>query len=242
MPNWIVITKEEIKIIMILMGKSALPDIADIDETFSPNDDIVNEMLKKGFFEETNDGRRFNSFVHFVMWNVLNADCVLHSRGSDDSICNIYFKSDVMILLSKKPDSDSFVFHFVPYIPQAIGGFSYYYEPLTNSVKGKNEEEIKEINFGSELNKIDDLLHALCENGINEAREDQLAFSLRGDVFDKPVFFGALLKTSDGWLFAQADDKVITYSGVDGYGMLKKISEWIIATHGSCISWGMKNE
>lgn len=242
MKNWIVLTKEEIKLIMIIMEKTVLPDIAEIDETFSPRDDIVKEMLKKGFFEETGDGRKLISFVHFVMWNVINADCVLHSRGKDASICNIYFKSDVMILLSKKADSDSFVFHFTPYIPQAIGGFSYYYEQLTNFVTGKNEAEIKEIYVENELKKVDDLLHALCENGIYEANKEQIAFSLQGDVFDKPVFFGVLLKTFDRWLFAQAEDKVITYSGVDGFGMLKKISEWIIATHGSCVSWGMNNE
>ena len=222
--------------------QAVLSDIAEIDETFFPNDDIIMEMMKKDFFEETGEGRKLNSFVHFIMWNVLNADCVLHSWGSDDSICNIYFKSDVMILFSKMPDSDNYVFHFVPYIPQAIGGFSYYYKQLTDSVKGKNEEEIKEIISGIELNEVDDLLHVLRENGIQEAQKERLAFSLRGDIFDNTGFFGVLLKTYDGYLFVQAEDKVITYSGVDGYGMLKKISEWIIATHGSCISWGMKNE
>lgn len=238
----IALNKKELEIILIIMGENALKDITVIDEGFSIDENIVEEMLKKGFFEETDDGRKMNPFVHFVIWNVCNADCELHSWGPGSSICNIYFKSDVMILLSKKNDAEEYVFYFVPYIPQAIGGFSYFYSELTDSMTGENGSEINELAAESDIKQIDDLLRALRENGVNGSTDEQLKFSLRGDVFGESALFGALLKTDDGWMFAQVEDRFVTYSQVNGFGMLKKISEWIIATHGSCISWGKKNE
>ena len=242
MGNWIVVKKEELELLMIIMGKERLNEVTAINENYSPSESIIDNIVKKGFFEDADGGRQMNSFVHFVMWNVFNADCVLYTWKPDSSICYIYFKSDVMILLTKDADSENYVFYFVPYIPQAIGGFSYCLKALTDRLTGENSEEINEIIADSEIKQIDDILDSLRERSKDEAEGGTLELTLRGDVFDEPVIFGALINQSDKWLFAQAEDRVITYSSVDGYGMLKKISEWIIATHGSCINWGMKNE
>ena len=242
MRKWIALNKEELEMLMVLMGQNELRDIAVIDEGFLPREDVAQGMLQRGFFVESEDGRTLHSFVHFVMWYVFNADCVLHIWEPDSSVCNIYFKSDVMILLSKRADLDEYVFYFVPFIPQAIGGFSYFCQNLTNRMTADSGTDVHEFVAETEPDSIEALLQLLRKNGVGGVTDKSLALSVRGDVFDQPAYYGALLHTADGWMLAQAEDKAVTCSGVDGYELIKKLSDWIIATHGSCISWGMKNE
>ena len=89
MGNWIVVKKEELELLMIIMGKERLNEVTAINENYSPSESIIDNMVKKGFFEDADGGRQMNSFVHFVMWNGFNADCVLYTWKPDSSICYI---------------------------------------------------------------------------------------------------------------------------------------------------------
>ena len=242
MAKRLVLKKEEIEIIMILMGENSLPDIAELGEDYAPDGKLAEEMVQKGIFTEDENGRKLHSFVHFIMWNVLKAECVLRSWQQDGTMTFLYFKSDVMILLSKKADSDEYIFYLTPFIPQAVGGFTSCCKPLIERMTGENSEEILEMTAANELTQCSEIPAVLRANGMNEATDEALVFSVRGDIFDRPAYFAAVLQTSSGWLFAQAEDKLVTCSAVNGYGMMSKLSEWIIATHGSCISWSVNHE
>ena len=52
MGNWIVVKKEELELLMIIMGKERLNEVTAINENYSPSESIIDNMVKKGFFED----------------------------------------------------------------------------------------------------------------------------------------------------------------------------------------------
>ena len=50
MGNWIVVKKEELELLMIIMGKERLNEVTAINENYSPSESIIDNMVKKGFF------------------------------------------------------------------------------------------------------------------------------------------------------------------------------------------------
>lgn len=242
MGNWVVLNKKELEFIMILFGKTSLQDIAFIDEDYQPDLEAASQMLNKGFFDEDSEGRELNPFVYYVMESVLEADCVIRTFQANGAKCYVYFKSGVMIVLSKQADKDEYVFYFVPYVPKAVGCLSCHYEFLTQQNQGNALGEVKEIIAENDIAGINDLKEVLKKCSVKNVPDEDFVMAVQGDVFGKPLFFGLLVNTEDGLLFAQSEGRAVVLSEVNGYGALKIIAEWLIEVHGSCISWGENNE
>ena len=59
------VKKEELELLMIIMGKERLNEVTAINENYSPSESIIDNMVKKGFFEDADGGRQISEYLDY---------------------------------------------------------------------------------------------------------------------------------------------------------------------------------
>lgn len=238
MEYYVAFNKEELEAAMILNSKQSLGDIAVIEENHTIREELPAIMTKKEFFVEKDGKRKWNPFVQFVLENVFSADCIIRTTEPDGSKCHVFFRNDVMILLTKKADREEYVFYFVPYVPKVIGGFTCHYEELKNTMGICNGIKAESFIAEEEPESSEDLIKCIKSKGFRDAFEENVLLTISGEVFGKPAFFGVLFKAEDGCVFAQSEEKYIKAESVDYYDLVARITKWVVEIQGGCIRYG----
>ena len=240
MNQWFALNADELAVIMLLMERTELKDVFSVGEDYTPDQQVIDKMAEKQFFLETEDGRDWNPLIHFVMWNVLNADCTLRIDRKNEIAYCVYFKNDVMVLLEKRKTDPGYIFYLIPYIPDAVGGVAKMLDDLNGELKAGADLETVFPETAPE--DLDELTALLKKEAYPSLTEKDILLRTEGCAYGAPIVLGEVILTSEGCVYAESDGAALNCTGTDYYGLVTKLSEWIISIHGSCIRMEESNE
>lgn len=231
MEYYVSMQEEELKIAIILFGVRQLDDVIKIEDDYVLDEEVIDTMIKKGFFEGESNNRNWNKFVRFVLNSVINAEYVLFTKKPDGSLCNLYFDTDNIILLTKNEGETNYTFYYVPFIPKAVGGVAKFYEYLECYNANNENSSINSINVEEELCSAKDVMRALKDNKTisNNAKE---VLQVKAMYNDKCFLFSIITEESNELILHTIKEKQIRSSKVTFYNWLQRLTQDIAYIHG----------
>ncbi len=225
---WVAMDREELQVSLLLLHKTELPGVLQVDAGFTPDKTCLDRMQAKGFFERQADGsNRWSPFVKMVLWTAANPESVLSIQGRGVQ-SRLYFRGDTMILETKDPDSDLFLFYYVPLIPKAVGGLASSLKQLEQSMGSSAAGKCKTVSIPAGTAPDTSLKEILHSNSA--------VVSIDGWRFGEQALEQVLLEDADGFWLAKRDGDTISLESVGFYDFIQSQTVWIAETHGKSIA------
>jgi hypothetical protein len=236
MQYWIKMTEDELRVAMLLLGRTELDGVTEVREGFDASRPLLEGMLRKGFFEERPTGRGWTPFAETVLRCALQAQSRLRVDSASGALCCLYFRYDNMVLLSRKPEEEALTLYYVPLLPEAIGSLARELKTAELAVCRPAALEERSLQVSAPESAAD-LLPALRaaqpDAAPADARPLLLADGLR---FGLHSLSAALLGAAQGSLRVGAEGDGLRVAPAGYYDFLESISHWIVATHGASIA------
>ena len=121
MEKGFIMTEEEIHTSLLMHGRVSLERITSVKDSFKPELQTLEIMLKKQFFVELNGEKNWNRFVEALLYCAMNPQSEMIIKDGTGECVALYFYMETMVLL-KKNNKNMYEFYYVPLIPKAIGG------------------------------------------------------------------------------------------------------------------------
>lgn len=237
MEYWVAMNETELKVSLLLLNIMDLPGVISIESDFAPEPESIDGMLKKGFFEQDDDGTRWNPFVKMVLWTAANAQSELSIKGGTRILCRLYFYGETMILMMKDMDKNLFVFYYVPLLPKAIGGLAKCIEVLEPVMSSDASGKSKTISLPPEAAYEPDLLKSLSMYAMPDQIDRELTpVTVDGWCFGEHSLERVLFEAKDGYWLTKKEGNNLELESVGFFDFIQDMSHWIVQTHGRSIA------
>ncbi len=223
MEYFVAMDRKELQVSLLLLNKTELPGVLQVEDGFAPEQACLDGMLSKGFFEKKDSGTGWTPFVKMVLWTAANPESVLSIQG-DGIQSRLYFYGETMILETRDPERDLFLFYYVPLIPKAIGGLA--------STLGQLEQAMGDSAAGK--SKTIPIPGAVS---LKEALQGgSQVITVDGWRFAEHVLEQAILQDEDGFWLAKRDGDNASLESAGFYDFIQSLTVWIAETHGKSIA------
>lgn len=224
MEYFVAMDRKELQVALLLLNKTELPGVLQVEDGFSPDQACLDGMLSKGFFERKDSGNGWSPFVKMVLWTAANPESVLAIQG-DGVQSRLYFYGETMILQTRDPERDLFLFYYVPLIPKAIGGLASTLGTLEQVMGNSTAGKSKTVPIPADTSLKD----ALSQAGSQVITVD-------GWRFDEHVLEQAILQDEGGFWLAKRDGDNASLESIGFYDFIQSLTVWIAETHGKSIA------
>lgn len=234
----VIMNRAELKAAMFIMQTGELEAVCSISKADIPDENVLDEMRKKHFLVEEKEGYEWNEFVLFALWSVFHSEYQL-LQTTPYGNCNCYFHHDTIILLHSDQAEDRYIFYWMPFIPDAIGGIAAYFEAFQETEPVDGSPEPLFLGEGMELRWP---LGADMESALQERC---------GQTGETAIQLVSMLKTmskqqaTQEMLFLQWDKRIYRVTNqagktmaerMDYFEMIKEMAQQAISSHGQAIS------
>lgn len=238
MEYWVVMDKAELQTALLLLGKMSIPGIVDVIPDVFPEENVLQEMVKKRFFITGESGTVWNPFVKTTLWCAVNAQSELRISGTRKIVLRLYFYDETMVLLVADSESEQYVFYYVPLLPKAIGGLSSNLEKLEAIMPAYVASETHNIPMPLELSlNSATTISALTQALPGHIQNDFSPLTIDGCCLGEHSLERVLIETKECfWLVEKGDDDhALQLTSVGFFNFIESISRWIVRTHGQSI-------